>query len=73
MRQPGDTRPQIPDYTTVDMNLRFEKFFGGWTASAMVTNLFNANALEPTFLSSGIPADLPLPGRGVFVQLQQGL
>jgi hypothetical protein len=55
------------------MNLRCEKFVGGWSASAMVTNLFNANALEPTFYSSGITSDLPLPGRGVFVQLQHGL
>jgi len=73
MREPGDPRPLIPDYTTVDMNLRCEKFVGGWSASAMVTNLFNANALEPTFYSSGITSDLPLPGRGVFVQLQHGL
>jgi len=30
MREPGDTRPQIPDYTTVDMTLRREKIAGDW-------------------------------------------
>ena len=73
MREPSDTRPLIPDYTTLDMTLRREKFAGGWDATAMVTNLFNANALEPTFLSSGIPSDLPLPGRALYVMLQHGL
>lgn len=28
MRQPGDTRPQIPDYTTVDLTLRRDKVAG---------------------------------------------
>jgi outer membrane receptor for ferrienterochelin and colicins len=73
MREPGDTRPQIPDYTTVDLTLRREKFAGDWNASAMVTNLFGSNALEPTFLSSGIPSDLPLPGRALYVQVQHKL
>jgi iron complex outermembrane receptor protein len=73
LREPGDTRPTIPNYTTVDMNLRLDNFADKWDASAMVTNLFNANALEPTFLSSGIPSDLPLPGRAFYVQLQHKL
>lgn len=73
MREPGDTRPKIPDYTTVDMTLRREKFADGWDARAMVTNLFNSNALEPSFLSSTIPSDLPLPGPAFYVQVQHGL
>ena len=73
MREPGDTRARIPDYTTVDMTLSREKFANGWDARAMVTNLFDSNALEPTFLSSGIPSDLPLPGRAVYVQVQHKL
>ena len=70
MREPGDTRAQIPDYTTVDLTLRREKFAGGWEARAKVTNIFNSNALEPTFISAGIPSDLPLPGRGFYIQFQ---
>ena len=73
MREPGDTRPQIPDYTTVDLTLRREKLADDWNATAMVTNLFGSNALEPTFLSSTIPSDLPLPGRAIYVQLQHKL
>lgn len=73
MREPGDTRPNIPDYTTVDLNLHREKIADGWDASAMVTNLFNHAAWEPTFLALGIPSDLPLPGRAYYVQFQYGL
>lgn len=73
MREPGDTRARIPDYTTVDLILRREKFAGGWDARASLTNLFNRNAWEPTFLSSGIPSDLPLAGRAFYLQIQHGL
>ena len=73
MREPGDIRPLIPDYTTVDLTLRREKFADNWDARAMVTNLFNSNALEPTFMSVGIPSDLPLPGRAIYFQIQHGL
>ena len=70
-REPGDTRPQIPDYTTVDLTLRREKLAGNWDVRAMVINLFNADAREPTFYSvKGMPSDLPLPGRAFYIQLQ---
>lgn len=70
MREPGDTRAQVPDYTTVDLILRSEKFADGWDARAMVTNLFDRKAWEPTFKSVGMPSDLPLPGRAFYIQLQ---
>ncbi len=71
MREPGDTRPKIPDYTTTDMTLRRGNVTDGLDISAAVTNLFNADAREPTFYSvSGMPSDLPLPGRAVYIQLQ---
>ncbi len=73
MREPGDTRAKIPDYTTVDLTLRREKFAGGWDARAMVTNLFNRDAWEPTFLSARIPSDLPLSKRAFYIQVQHGL
>ncbi len=73
MREPGDTRPQIPDYTTVDLTLRREKLAGDWDARAMVTNLFNSNAMEPTFQAVGMYSDLPLPGRAFYIQLQLNL
>ncbi|MFC5475252.1 TonB-dependent receptor plug domain-containing protein [Paraherbaspirillum soli] len=72
-RQPGDTRPQIADYTTVDLNLRREKLAGNWEVSAIVRNLFNRDAREPSFAPGNIPFDLPLPGRAFYVQLQHNL
>ncbi len=70
MREPGDTRAKIPDYTTVDLTLRRENFIDGWDVRAMVMNLFNADAREPTLRSAAMPSDLPLPGRAVYIQLQ---
>ena len=73
MREPGDVRALVPDYTTVDLTLRREKFAGGWEMRAMVTNLFNRDAREPTFKAVGMPSDLPLPGRAFYVQIQHNL
>lgn len=70
MREPGDIRPNVPDYTTVDMTLRREKLAGNWDVRAMLMNLFNRKAWEPTFRSAGMPSDLPIPGRAFFIQLQ---
>ena len=71
-RQPGDVRPEIPDYTTVDLTLRREKFAGNWDVRGTVFNLFNKDAREPSFAPGNIPYDLPLPGRAFYIQLQHG-
>ncbi|MBU0620914.1 MAG: TonB-dependent receptor [Gammaproteobacteria bacterium] len=78
MREPGDTRTQVPDYTLVDLTLRRERLAGNWEASAMIYNLFDRKAWEPTYMSVGatVPgnpitlSDLPLPGRSIYFQLQ---
>lgn len=70
MREPGDTRAKIPDYTTVDMTLRREKLAGSWDASAMLVNLFNSDAKEPTYNSVGMISDLPLSRRAIYIQLK---
>lgn len=72
-REPGDNRPQVPDYTTVDLTLRREKIAGNWDVRATVLNLFNRDAREPSFAPGNIPFDLPLPGRAFYVQLQHAL
>ncbi len=69
-RQPGDARPQIADYTTIDLSLRREKLFGNWEARAAVQNLFNQDVREPSLAPGNLPNDLPLPGRTFYVQLQ---
>ncbi|MFH0934121.1 MAG: TonB-dependent receptor, partial [Pseudomonadota bacterium] len=78
MREPGDTRAKVPDYTLVDLTLRREKFADNWEASAMIYNLFDRKAWEPTYMSVGatVPgnpitlSDLPLPGRSIYFQFQ---
>ena len=72
-RQPGDFRPHIPDYTTLDLNLRKEKLIDNWSISAMVLNVFNRDAKEPSFAPGNIPFDFPLPGRTFYVQFQRKL
>ena len=72
-RQPGDSRPQIADYTTLDLSLRREQLAGGWTVDAMLLNLFNQDAREPSLAPGNIPFDLPLPGRTLYVQFQHKL
>jgi outer membrane receptor for ferrienterochelin and colicins len=73
MREPGDTRAQVPDYTLVDLILRRDSFAGNWNVRAMVTNLFDRDAWEPTFQSAGMISDLPLPGRAFYLQFQYKL
>lgn len=73
MREPGDVRPNVPDYTTVDMVLRHDNFANDWDVRAVVTNLFNRTAWDPTFKSVGMPSDLPLPGRAFYLMIQNTL
>lgn len=70
MREPGDTRAQVPDYTLVNLTLKREQALGDWDVRTTVSNLFNRQAWEPTFLSSGMISDLPLAGRAIYVQFQ---
>lgn len=78
-RAPGDVRPDLPDYTTVDVNLRSPKHpqRGRWSLS--VRNLFDAQVQEPSWYSpnSRLPVliqnDLPQAGRTVMLQWQYSL
>ena len=67
-RAAGDTRPDIADYTTLDLSLRTNSGSKGWEFSGAVRNLFDADAREPTLPSNGIPGDLPLAGRSFYLQ-----
>ncbi|HJV71911.1 TonB-dependent receptor [Ideonella sp.] len=71
-RQSGDSRPEIADYTTVDLTLRTRTGDGAWDLALSARNLFDADAREPApygvpYVS--IPNDLPLPGRAIYVTL----
>jgi outer membrane receptor protein involved in Fe transport len=75
-RMAGDTRPQIPDYHTVDLTLRKGKATSGnWDFTFSVHNLFDATVLEPSpYSETGlyIPGDFPMPGRSAYIQARYG-
>ena len=73
MRESGDLRAKVPDYTLVNLILRREKFADNWEANVGVYNLFDRKAWEPTFKAAGMVSDLPLPGRTIYLQLQLNL
>jgi len=74
-RVSGDSRPNIDNYTTVDLNLRRRNFNKHWDFSIGVRNLFDEDAREPSLGPDtngiiAIPNDLPLAGRNYFMELQ---
>lgn len=73
LREPGDKRPTIADYSLVDLSLRRERLWSNWNVSVSVRNLFNRDAREPTFAPGNVPNDIPLPGRAVWLQLEYRL
>ncbi len=68
-RQPGDNRPPVADYTTVDFSLRKEKAFGNWEIQVAVKNIFDRDVREPTLAPGNIPGDLPLSNRSLYAQI----
>jgi iron complex outermembrane receptor protein len=78
-RAKGDTRPQVPDYTTFDLALHTLPQNGNWDFSAVVLNLFNESAREPTLYTAApgsvptyptslVPYDLPVAPRTLWLQ-----
>ena len=70
MREPGDLRPGIPDYGTVDVGLRSQLRNSDWDFSMKVLNLFDADAREPSPSPGLIPKDLPLAPRSLRLELR---
>jgi len=69
-RAVGDTRDDIPDYTTVDLSLRTNTGKKGWSFAGSIRNLLDADVREPAPARPGIsiPNDLPMPGRSFYLQ-----
>lgn len=68
-RAAGDARPQVPDYTTLDLTLSTRRGKDHWDFSLSVRNLFNADAREPSIApGTAIPYDLPLAPRALSLQ-----
>jgi iron complex outermembrane receptor protein len=71
----SDTRPALPNYTTVDITLRTSRGFGPWEFAASVRNLFNADVREPSLYTTSVGGitgfirdDLPMAPRSVYLQ-----
>ncbi len=73
-RAAGDTRPPVPDYTTLDLVLRTNRGKNAWDFSAAILNVFNADVREPS-LAPGlkIPHDLPMAGRTFYLQARYSM
>ena len=72
-RVAGDTRPDIKDYTTVDLTLRRKNIADKWELAVLVKNLFDQDIRDPSQYSSpapAIPNDLPLSGRSFFGEIR---
>lgn len=67
-RAPGDTRPPVADYTTLDLALTSERGARGWFAGATLRNAFDADVREPNLAPGLIPNDLPQAGRSFTLQ-----
>lgn len=69
-RATGDSRPDVPDYSTVDVTLRTTGKRKPWDFAASIRNLFNAKPLEPTLApGTALPNDLPLARRSLYLQV----
>ena len=70
-RAATDLRTDIDDYTIVDLTLRAKQFARGYEFAISARNFFDENAKEPSLAPGVIPNDLPLAGRGLFVELRK--
>lgn len=66
-RDPLDLRPSIDDYAITNISLRRTNIAKHWEAAAMIKNLFNESAFEPS--EGSIPDDYPLNERRVYIEL----
>jgi len=67
-RAAGDNRPQIPDYTTLDLTLHSKPAKDQWDFAFSIRNLLNADAREPSLAPGAIPNDLPVAPRTFYIQ-----
>ena len=68
-----DNRPNIDDYSTVDMTIRRRSQKDNWEFAFAVRNLFDSDAREPSAAgvsAAPIPNDLPLAGRNFWGELR---
>jgi outer membrane receptor protein involved in Fe transport len=79
-RVAGDNRPDIGDYSLVDLTVRRKNLKDHWEIAFAVRNLFDSDAREPSqamparepgqAMPALIPDDLPLAGRSFFGEIR---
>jgi len=68
-RAAGDTRPPVPDYTTLDLTVRTGQSKNPWGFAASLRNLFDADVREPSLApATTLPNDLPMAPRSLWLQ-----
>lgn len=67
-RANGDTRPDIDDYTMVDLAIRSTDIAGHWDLTLKVSNVFDVELFEPSpvEVAAFVPGDYPLTGRAYY-------
>lgn len=69
-RPADDVRPPLPDYTIVDVTLRYRKRNSSWSAALSVFNVFDKEALDPSDPPGRDRSDLLLPERSIFAEFR---
>lgn len=67
-RAAGDPRPEIDDYSLVNLVLRRKNIAKHWDAALLVKNVFDEDVREPSLMV--IPNDYPMEGRSVYGELR---
>lgn len=68
-RAAGDMRPQIADYTTVDINVSTGAKRQQWSFALGLRNIFSADVREPSIApGTAIPNDLPMAPVSAYLQ-----
>jgi iron complex outermembrane receptor protein len=70
-RAPGETRPEMPDYTTVDLAVTARDFYKTLEIQLAVHNLFDQRYKDPdtSGIANSIPGDFPREGISVLANV----
>ena len=69
-RSVGDSRPDIADYTVVNMTLHRKNVMDSFDVGLIIHNVLDADVREPSSAPGFIRNDLPMPGRSMYVEFR---
>lgn len=70
-RDSNDSRPELKEYTLVNIALRYRPFDSSWEFAALANNIFDHRAYEPS--NGMILNDYPLASRSLFAEVRYHL